>query len=219
MALFANDKMAAPDIYNPPPELAEGVRAITNSVESGAITQEEGNELIAYLHSAWMGAAVSNMVTDNLDRAIALSFPEAAQSGAADLGAGNGGVRSRGRARRFGRSARVPQKVSVRLLVRRLDRRRWGDGPVRAHGQPRYGDPDSHSRGWFSGRARRRSDFWRLARAGISPLEGGSVNARRLLDSRFRGNDGGERAGMAGKTSGITGMRGRRTDPITRNQV
>ena len=95
MALFADDKMAAPDIYNPPPELAEGVRAITNSVESGEITQEEGNELIAYLYSAWMGAAVSNMVTDHLDRAIALSFPEAAQSGAANLGAGNAGVRSK----------------------------------------------------------------------------------------------------------------------------
>ena len=100
MALFADDKMATLDIYNPPPELAEGVRAITNSVESGEITQEEGNELIAYLQSAWMGAAVSNMVTDHLDRAIALSFPEAAQSGAADrehaanLGAGNAGVRS-----------------------------------------------------------------------------------------------------------------------------
>ena len=94
MALFAGDKRATPDIYNPPPELAEGVRAITNSVESGEITQEEGNELIAYLHSAWMGAAVSNMVTDNLDRAIALSFPEAAQAGAANLGAGNAGVRS-----------------------------------------------------------------------------------------------------------------------------
>ena len=94
MALFADDKIAAPDIYNPPPELAEGMRAITNSVESGAITQEEGNELIAYLQSAWMGAAVLNMVTDHLDRAIALSFPEAAQSGAANPGVGNAGVRS-----------------------------------------------------------------------------------------------------------------------------
>ena len=95
MALFADDKMAAPDIYNPPPELAEGMRAITDSVETGEITQEEGNELIACLYSTWMGAAVSNMVTDHLDRAIALSFPEAAQSGAANLGAGNAGVRSK----------------------------------------------------------------------------------------------------------------------------
>ena len=101
MALFAGDKMAAPDIYNPPPELAEGMRAITNSVETGEITQEEGNELIAYLHSAWMGAAVSNMVVDHLDRAIALSFPEAAQSGAANRGSapnpgvGNAGARSK----------------------------------------------------------------------------------------------------------------------------
>ena len=86
MTLFADDKMAALDIYNPPPELAEGIRAITKSVESGEITQEEGNTLIAYLYSAWTGAAVSNMVTDHLDRAIALSFPEAAQSGAAHKG-------------------------------------------------------------------------------------------------------------------------------------
>jgi len=92
MALFAGDKMATPDLYNPPPELAEGVRAITNSVESGEITQEEGNELIAYLYSAWTGAAVSNMVVDHLDRAIALSFPEAAQAGAANRG--SAGVRS-----------------------------------------------------------------------------------------------------------------------------
>ena len=94
MALFADDKMATPDLYNPPPELAEGVRAITNSVETGEITQEEGNALIAYLYSAWMGAAVSIMVTDHLDRAIALSFPEAAQSGAPNPGVGNAGVRS-----------------------------------------------------------------------------------------------------------------------------
>ena len=100
MTLFAVDKTATPDIYNPPPELAEGVRAITNSVETGEITQEEGNELIAYLYSAWMGAAVSNMVTDHLDRAIALSFPQAARPGAANRGSapnpgvGNAGVRS-----------------------------------------------------------------------------------------------------------------------------
>ena len=97
MALFSDDKMATPDIYNPPPELAEGVRAITNSVESGEITQEEGNALIAYLYSAWMGAAVSNMVTDHLDRAISLSFPGAANRGSApNPGAGNAGVRSKG---------------------------------------------------------------------------------------------------------------------------
>ena len=94
MTLFADDKTATLDIYNPPPELAEGMRAITNLVESGEITQEEGNELIAYLQSAWMGAAVSNMVTDHLDRAIALSFPEAAQSGAANPSVGNAGARS-----------------------------------------------------------------------------------------------------------------------------
>ena len=58
MALFANDKKVALDIYNPPPELAEGVKAVTDSVESGDITQEEGNELIAYLYSAWTGAAL-----------------------------------------------------------------------------------------------------------------------------------------------------------------
>ena len=101
MAFSTADKIAAPDIYNPPPELAEGVRAITNSVESGEITQEEGNELIAYLHSAWMGAAVSHMVVDHLDRAIALSFPESAQLGAANRGsapnpgAGNAGARTK----------------------------------------------------------------------------------------------------------------------------
>ena len=82
MALFADDKRAAPalDIYNPPPELAEGIRAVTDSVKSGDITQEEGNELIAYLYSAWTGAALSNMVVNELERGIALSFPKASEN-------------------------------------------------------------------------------------------------------------------------------------------
>ena len=88
MALFADDKRVAPapDIYNPPPELAEGVRAVTDSVKSGDITQEEGNELIAHLYSAWTGAALSNMVVNELERGIAQSFPKASQSGASDRG-------------------------------------------------------------------------------------------------------------------------------------
>ena len=86
MALFADDKRAAPalDIYNPPPELAEGVRAVTDSVKSGDITQEEGNDLIAYLYSAWTGAALSNMVVNELERGIAQSFPKASQPNASD---------------------------------------------------------------------------------------------------------------------------------------
>ena len=80
MALFADDKRVAPDIYNPPPELAEGVREVTDSVESGDITQEEGNELIAHLYSAWTGAALSNMVVNELERGIAPSFPDASQN-------------------------------------------------------------------------------------------------------------------------------------------
>ena len=87
MALLADDKRPALDIYNPPPELAEGIRAVTNSVKSGEITQEEGNELIACLYSTWTGAALSNMVVNELERGIAPSFPKASsQSGASNRG-------------------------------------------------------------------------------------------------------------------------------------
>ena len=70
MALFTDCKTAAPDKYNPPPELAEGARAVKESVDMGAITEEEGNALIAHLYSEWMGAAVTNMVIDHLGRGV-----------------------------------------------------------------------------------------------------------------------------------------------------
>ena len=74
MALFTPDKTAAPDLHSPPPELREGVRAVKESVDMGAITEEEGNALIAHLYSAWAGAALTNTVTEQLEEAVALSL-------------------------------------------------------------------------------------------------------------------------------------------------
>lgn len=77
MALFADGRNAAPDLRSPPPELLEGIRAVKESMDAGEITQEEGNDLIAYLYSAWIGAAAPRMIADYLDRSVALSLGQA----------------------------------------------------------------------------------------------------------------------------------------------
>ena len=84
MALFADGRNAAPDLHNPPPELLEGIRAVKESVDMGEITQEEGNGLIAHLYSAWIGAAAPRMVSDYLDRSVALSLGQAAPNESAE---------------------------------------------------------------------------------------------------------------------------------------
>ena len=78
MALFTDGRNAAPDLYSPPPELRQGVRAVKESVDMGEITQEEGNALIAYMYSAWIGTAAPHMIADYLDRSAALSLGQAA---------------------------------------------------------------------------------------------------------------------------------------------
>ena len=79
MAFFTAERNRTPDLHSPPPELREGVRAVKESVDMGAITEEEGNALIAHMYSAWIEAALSHMVMNYLDRSIARSLSKAAQ--------------------------------------------------------------------------------------------------------------------------------------------
>lgn len=80
MALFTDERVKTPNLRNPPPELRQGVRAVKESMDMGEITEEEGNALIAYMYSAWIEAALSNMVMNYLDRSVARSLSKAAQS-------------------------------------------------------------------------------------------------------------------------------------------
>ena len=80
MALFADDKMAAPDLYTPPPELLEGVRELIESANMGEMSQERANDLISFLLSAWLSAAVSQTVAEALERDIAQSLSRALQT-------------------------------------------------------------------------------------------------------------------------------------------
>ena len=80
MALFAGDKIAAPDLYTPPPELLEGVRELIESANMGEMSQERANDLISFLLSAWLSAAVSQTVAEALERDIEQSLSRALQT-------------------------------------------------------------------------------------------------------------------------------------------
>ena len=80
MALFADDKRAAIDLYTPPPELLEGVRELVESANMGEMSQERANDLISFLLSAWLSAAVSQTVAGALERDIAQSLSRALQT-------------------------------------------------------------------------------------------------------------------------------------------
>lgn len=56
--------------FHIPEEVWEGIGAISKSVNSGAISEEEANDLIAALLSMWLATSVSQTVGGYLERDI-----------------------------------------------------------------------------------------------------------------------------------------------------
>ena len=63
-------RQSAPPYFHIPKEVLEGVLAVSKSVNMGAISEEEGNDLIAVLLSMWLGTSVAQTVGGYLERDI-----------------------------------------------------------------------------------------------------------------------------------------------------
>ncbi len=74
MALFTPERNRTPDLYSPPPELLEGIREMVESANMGEMSHERANDLIAFLLSAWLNAAISQIAGEALERDIMQSL-------------------------------------------------------------------------------------------------------------------------------------------------